>query len=264
MKKSLLMAFAMFGLLFSAIAQSTVTGTVKDDTGESLPGATVTIKGTTTGTTTDLDGKYSLKVPSAESVLVFSFAGMNPQEETVGNRSVIDVTLNSNTVLKELIVTGYGDLDEEKFTGSVANVGSKAIESVPIPSFDQILQGRAPGLLVRSGSGQPGTAANVTIRGQGSISSGNEPLYVVDGVPVEGGSFATLNPNDFASVAVLKDASSAALYGSRGANGVIVVTTKRGKAGQLSVNYKYQAGWSQQAREKFEMMNSREKLDFEI
>ncbi len=266
MKKSLLMAFAMFGLLFSAIAQSTVTGTVKDDTGESLPGATVTIKGTTTGTVTDIDGKYSLKVPSAESTLVFSFAGMIPQEIVVGAQSTIDVSLSSSNVLEEVVVVGYGSVDRKKLTSSIVSVSGDAIADKPVASFDQGLAGRAAGVQVNIPSGVLGTAPRIRIRGTNSISSGAQPLIVIDGVPAidgngsgltENNALGDINPADIASYEILKDGAATAIYGSRAANGVILITTKTGKSGEARITYSGQFGVNTVAS-RFDLLDANE------
>ncbi|MGB0523169.1 MAG: SusC/RagA family TonB-linked outer membrane protein [Flammeovirgaceae bacterium] len=267
MKKVLLLMLILLCYTAPSWAQEiTVSGTIKDEAGDGLPGATVVIKGTNDGAVADIDGKYTIKVPNAEAILVFNYVGFTKQEIKVGAQKVIDVVLKNSTVLEEVVVTGYGDFDKNKFTGSAAVVGSKEIENVPMANFEQMLQGQAPGLLVQSGSGQPGAAAAVTLRGINSISSGTTPLYVIDGVPVSSAQFASLNPNDFESVNVLKDAAAAAIYGSRGANGVIVITTKKGKAGKTVFNYNFQYGQTAQlTRDDFlPVMNSNQKIDFEL
>lgn len=209
-----------------AIAQ-TVTGKVTDATGEAvLGGATVLVKGSSNATTTDFDGNYSINATSGQ-VLVYSFAGYTPQEITVGNNNVINVVMEES--LDVVIVTAYGTTTKPKLQSAISTVSSEDLQNVPIASFEQILQGRAPGLLINSGSGQPGTAAKVRIRGTVSINGANDPLYIVDGVQIDGGAFASLNANDFENVSILKDAQATALYGSRGAaGGVIVITLKGG------------------------------------
>ncbi|BDD16464.1 hypothetical protein MATR_32890 [Marivirga tractuosa] len=265
MKKILLTCFMLVFVLYAWAQDRTVTGKVVDaGTGESLPGVNVILKGTGTGVNTDIDGNYKISVPSDGGTLVFTFIGMNRQEVKIGSRSVIDVSMEANIEeLSEVVVTGYTSETRDKLSGSIGSVQAEQLEQVPMPSFDQILQGRTPGLYVTSGSGQPGAGATVRIRGSGSINASNDPLYVMDGVPINASEFATINPNDFESVSVLKDASATALYGSRGANGVIVITTKRGKAGETKINYRFQTGWSEQARVNFEMMDAEEKVAFE-
>jgi TonB-linked SusC/RagA family outer membrane protein len=231
--------------------------------GTGIPGANVLLKGTTIGSITDIDGNYSFAIPAAGGTLVFSFVGYVSQEIEIGATNTINVQLVPDaTQLKEVVVTGYGDpQDKRKFTGSVSQLDSKIVENVPVSTFDQMLQGRAPGIMVSSFSGQPGTAAFVRIRGISSAVS-VAPLYLLDGIPISAGDFAALNPNDIESVNILKDAASSSLYGSRGANGVIVITTKRGKTG-LKMNYNFQYGITQQTNTKFNMMNTNQKIQFE-
>lgn len=262
-RKLLLSMMLMFLLVSSAWAQRTITGTVTSEEG-ALPGATVQIKGTTQGTQTDMEGKYTLTVPQGSDVLVFRYVGFVVKEETIGSRTVIDVVLKED-ILESVIVTGYQEIIPQEFTGSATVIDEASIEQVPIASFDQILQGQSPGLIISGGNGQPGAAASVRIRGTGSINGANDPLYMLDGVPIEAGTFATLNPNDFASVTVLKDASATAIYGSRGSNGVIVITTKKGKSGETLFNYRTQYGWSDfTLLDNFKMLNTEQKIQREL
>jgi TonB-linked SusC/RagA family outer membrane protein len=262
-----LLTVLWFGLAcLPGVAQTTaVTGKVTAaDDGAALPGVTVLEKGTTNGTSTDAQGNYRLSV-AGNATLVFSFIGFTTEEAGVGGRSTLDVTLAPDVkALNEVVVTGYGTQERRKLTGSAATVTNRSIEQVPLASFDQILQGQAPGLLIQSGGGQPGQAASVIIRGRGSISGGSDPLYVLDGVPISPGDFAALNPNDFESVNVLKDAAATSIYGSRGANGVIVITTKKGKAGKTQFNYNFQIGGSELPRSRSRLTNSNEKIDLEL
>ena len=225
----------------------TVRGTVSSDAdGMPLPGVSISVRGTTTGTTTDADGRYSLTVPP-NGTLIFSYIGYLRQELPTGNRATIDVRMSADTrQLSEVIVVGYGTQNKRDFTGAASTIRGGSIAQVPVPSFDAALQGRATGLQVSQAGGAPGSVVRVQIRGTGSISSGTEPLYVVDGMIVfqdisgiasgrTGNALnplANLNPNDIESVEVLKDAAATAIYGSRGANGVIIVTTKTGRKGQ--------------------------------
>ncbi|MEO9888420.1 SusC/RagA family TonB-linked outer membrane protein [Nonlabens ulvanivorans] len=236
-----------------AIAQ-TVTGKVTDATGEAVLGATVLVKGSSNATTTDFDGNYSINATSGQ-VLVYSFAGYTPQEITVGNNNVINVVMEES--LDVVIVTAYGTTTKPKLQSAISTVSSEDLQNVPIASFEQILQGRAPGLLINSGSGQPGTAAKVRIRGTVSINGANDPLYIVDGVQIDGGAFASLNANDFENVSILKDAQATALYGSRGAAGVIVITTKRGKLNSPTrFSYSPQFGFSEVSDLKIDMLDA--------
>lgn len=212
-----------------------VSGTVYDETGSPLPGVTILLKGSTTGTTTDLDGKYSISGP-ASGVLVFSFIGYTPWEETIGNRSRIDVNLNPDLAdLEEVVVVGYGTVKKSQLTGAISSVGNKEIQELPITDARQALQGRAAGVDVTQAGSKPGSAPQVRIRGRRSFNASNEPLYVVDGIPTVGG-IGDINPQDITSMEVLKDASSTAIYGSRGANGVVLITTKRGNVGKTVVS----------------------------
>jgi TonB-dependent starch-binding outer membrane protein SusC len=232
-----------------------VSGKVTDSNGSSLPGVSISIKGTTRGTTSGADGSYRLNAPPT-ATLVFSFVGFQNQEFPVGTRSVIDVRLaEDNQTLNEVVVVGYGTQRVKDATGSVVAIGPKDFNKGVIASPEQLLQGRAAGIQITPASGEPGAGVNIRIRGTTSIRSNNNPLFVVDGVPLDGGDvsdggrdFGTgtqsarnpltfLNPDDIDNISVLKDASSAAIYGARGANGVVLITTKRGKAGQSSLNF---------------------------
>jgi len=243
----------------------TIFGTViSQEDGAGLPGVNVIVKGTNSGTVTDVAGTFKIGI-SNDAVLVFSFIGYVTEEVETNSRSVIDVKMKQDLKqLQEVVVTGYREENRRALPGSVAVVKSDKIQNIPIASFDQVLQGRVPGMLVLGGSGQPGAAASVIIRGIKSLSGSNGPLYVIDGVPVAAGVFNTLNTNDFESVTVLKDASAATIYGSRGSNGVIVITTKRGKDGDTQINYGFQYGVSEAPTNKLEVMNSKEKIDFEL
>lgn len=212
-----------------------VRGTVSDETGAPLPGVTILLKGTTKGTTTDLDGKYSISGP-ANGVLVFSFIGYTPIEETIGNRSLIDINLNPDVAnLDEVVVVGYGTVKKSQLTGAISSVGNKEIQELPITDARQALQGRAAGVDVTQAGSKPGSAPQVRIRGRRSFNASNEPLYVVDGIPTVGG-LEDINPNDITSMEVLKDASATAIYGSRGSNGVVLISTKRGNVGKTVVS----------------------------
>jgi TonB-linked SusC/RagA family outer membrane protein len=233
-----------------------VTGTVTSvEDGMGVPGATVLVKGTTIGTATDIDGKYSITVPAGSNVLVFTFVGLTSQEVNIGNRSTINVAMESDiTALSEVIVTGYGTQPKREVTGAVSSVKGDAIQNLPLQSFDRALQGRAAGVQVRSSNGLPGGAVNIRIRGVGSVNAGNEPLFIVDGVQLNNTSnaaftqsnpLAFLNPNDIESMEILKDAASAAIYGSQAANGVVIITTKKGKQGKAKFEFNAFSGETQ-------------------
>jgi TonB-linked SusC/RagA family outer membrane protein len=264
MRKLLLFAACMlFGL--ALFAQRTITGKVTDENGAPLAGVSVSAKGTRAGTTTNLAGDFSLSVPANSRTLVFTSIGFQLKESAISaNATTMNIRLEvSATESENIILTGYTRERASKYSGSAAKVTSEKINQVPNASLDQILQGRAAGLFAVAGSGQPGAAATVLIRGAGSISGVTAPLYIMDGIPIEAGVFQSLNPSDIESVDVLKDASSTALYGSRGANGVIVITTKRGKAGKPVFSIKSQFGFANRTTPKFEMMNTQERLQFE-
>ena len=241
-----------------------VSGTVSDESGVPLPGATVIVVGTSTGVSTDFDGVYSLSVSEGSS-LEISYVGMTNQTVLIGSDSTYNVTLQKDvSSLDEVVLVAYGNSSKQKVSSSISTISGESIEQVPLGSFDQILQGQAPGVQVFSGSGQPGAAARVRIRGNGSINGSSAPIYIVDGIQITSGDFAALNANDFASVSVLKDASATAPFGSRGANGVILITTKKGNYNQqTSLTYKAQYGISQVGDAPFEMMNSKEILEFQ-
>ena len=232
-------AWAFFLLLsFGLHAQVTVSGKVTSaDDQLGLPGATVLVKGALTGTVTDFDGNYEITVPSAESVLIFSFTGMSPQEVTVGSQLVINVILESSFVsLDEVVVTGFGTQKKVNLSGAVDQVGTEQLESRPINNIAQGLQGVSPNLNIDFNSGEPGQAAKINIRGLTSI-NGGEPLILIDGVPSDALELNRLAPEDVESITVLKDASSAAIYGARAAFGVILITTKIGTQDGVSVSY---------------------------
>ncbi len=222
-----------------------VTGKVVDETNSPLPGVSIVLKGTQRGTVTDGNGQFKLDVPDANATLIFSFVGYQPQEIAVGNQTTINLTLKGDSkVLEEIVVIGYGTLKKSDLTGAVGSVKADQLLERPAPSLTQALSGRMAGVQVNTNSGRPGGRTTIRVRGFSSINSSNNPLYVVDGVMLPQGNqnqFTSaidyINPNDIVSVEVLKDASSTAIYGARGANGVILVTTKKGKAGEGTVTY---------------------------
>ncbi len=253
------------------LAQNTISGKVTDsETGDALPGVNVLVKGTTTGTVTNVEGSYSLSVPASAETLVFSSVGYTSTEVPINNRSVIDVAINSDIKsLSEVVVIGYGTQERRDLTGAVSSVSSEEITQLPNVNIAQALQGRAPGVVVTENSGRPGAAATVQIRGIGTVGNSN-PLYVVDGQilndrsrpdgtgALDGPSgLIGLNPNDIESMEVLKDASASAIYGARAANGVVLITTKRGKAGQTKLSY-HGYGGTQFFNDRLEFMNAQE------
>ncbi|QIL74686.1 SusC/RagA family TonB-linked outer membrane protein [Hymenobacter sp. HDW8] len=217
----------------------TITGTITDEKGQGLPGATVVVKGTTIGTGTDTQGKFTLTVPEANAggTLVVSFVGYTSQEIPISGRTSISVQLRPDAqALSEVVVVGYGTQKREDVTGSVASVPTDRLEKIPISNVAQALQGAVAGVTITAPSSVPGSQPNIQIRGVRSITAGTNPYLVVDGVPFPG-NLNDINPNDIASIEILKDASSTAIYGTRGSNGVILVTTKRGKTGKPQIRY---------------------------
>lgn len=223
-----------------------ITGTVKDSKGQTIPGVTVAVKGTTTGTITDASGQFKLSVPRNAKTLIFTFVGMKGQEIEIGSKTTFNVVLSDDEVeLGEVVVIGYGTVKKKDLTGAVSVVKMADIENAPVVRVDQMLQGRIAGADIMSTSGEPGAETSIRIRGTRSISATNEPLYVVDGVLDAITNLNDLNPGDIASLQVLKDASSTAIYGSRGSNGVIVITTKTGVSGKVNYSFRADAGYSQ-------------------
>ena len=266
--KKVLIVLTIFLTGYSlAFAQRQVSGKVTDARDNSpLSGVSVNVKGTSTGTTTGADGEFRINA-AVNSVLVFSSVGFTAKELTVPDDEVIVINVSlefSSNNLQEVVVTGYTIQNKRQVTGSVARVAGNEIRLQPIGSFDKALQGKVPGLLAQSQTGQPGAPAVVTIRGKGSINGSNTPLYIIDGIQVNAADFASINPSDIESYNVLKDASSTSIYGSRGANGVIVITTKRGVAGRTRINYDFQYGASALPTNNMKLMNSAEKLDYEL
>lgn len=263
-KKLMLKVFLLLvaGILQSAVsyAQQTVTGLVKDAaSGEALIGATVVLKGTTVGTVTGTDGTYSLNVPSLQDTLVFSFVGFSATEVPISGRTSINIQLEeSDVMLSEMVVIGYGTVKKSDLTGSVAVVSAEELNRIPASNFTRALQGRAPGVMV-SQSGAPGSNAQIRVRGIGSINQDPNPIYVIDGV-ITGG-MGNLNPTDIESIQVLKDASAAAIYGADGANGVIIITTKRGEKGKPQVSLSSYVTLNRVPRQ-FELMNADEYAEF--
>ena len=215
-----------------------ITGKVSDQSnGEALPGVNIQVEGTALGAVTDLEGKYTIEVPNATAVLIFSYVSFVTQRIPVGNQSVIEVQLVADvSSINEVVVVGYGRQKKGDITGAISSISAKALKEVPVTNAPQMLQGRAAGVYVLNTGNKPGSGVSVQIRGRRSFSAGNDPLYVVDGIPISGG-FNDINPGDIASMEILKDASATAIYGSRGANGVIIITTKRGKPGKTTLSY---------------------------
>jgi len=262
-KLSLLLVFLFMAGLQVVVAQTRlVTGNVTSAEDRSpVPGASVVVKGTTVGTVTDSDGNFSLNVPQNAQTLVISFVGMVTQEVPVSSQ--VRVLLESETqLIDEVISVAYGTAKKSSFTGSASSVSSEKLETRSVATITKALDGIVPGVQSTLGSGQPGDGASIVIRGFGSINASTSPLYVVDGVPYNG-ALNAINPNDIESITILKDASAGALYGSRGANGVVMITTKAGKdtSGKISTNFKASLGLSSRAIPRYNVMNQSEYLE---
>lgn len=263
MRKILLLLAMFMGFSFLAFSQTrTVTGTVVDEAANPVPFASVSIKGTDTGVSADADGNFSINA-SIGSTLVFSATGFTTIEVTVrGNTVNAVLTKGEGQVIDEVIVTAYGKSTKSTFTGAATAINAEAIERRPLTSITKALDGAAPGVVSTLGSGQPGANAGVRIRGFGSINASADPLYVVDGVPFKG-DLNSINPNDVENITVLKDAAASTLYGSRAANGVVMITTKSGRntAGKINVNFKANVGVASRAVKRYDVMNAQEYLE---
>jgi len=257
MKKTLLLSIFLWLIaMVPLLAQDrAITGKVTGDDGSTLPGVNIAIKGSKNGTNTDVDGAFKLNV-SPNAVLVVSSVGYSTQEVRVGNRSVVNISLQAtSSTLDEVVVTTFGSTKKTSFTGSSAKIGAEKLAVRPITNIGQALEGIAAGVTTTSTGGQPGSSPAVRIRGFGSISSSNDPLYVVDGVPYSA-SIANLNNDDIESITVLKDAASTALYGARAANGVVMVTTKKGLKGKNTINIKYTKGFNTRAMPEYDRVGA--------
>jgi len=256
MKKTILFVLSLL-LVNMAMAQMKVTGRVtSSEDGSSIPYANIQVKDVKgAGATTDLDGRYAFDNISRDAVLIFTYIGFTTQEIPVSGRGVIDVTLAPDALnLDEVMVVAYGISTKGTFTGAASVVKGDAIKDVPTLSFENAMNGKVAGVQISSNSGQAGSTSSIRVRGIGSMNASNEPLYVVDGVPVVSGNvsnmgiytssniMSTINPSDIESITVLKDAAASSLYGSRAANGVIMITTKRGKMGRTNINFKASVG----------------------
>ncbi|SDS03334.1 SusC/RagA family TonB-linked outer membrane protein [Christiangramia echinicola] len=244
--------------------EKTVTGTVVDQDGLPLPGVNVIEKGTSNGAQTDFDGNFSISVAEGD-ILTLSYVGFKTQEITVGASNTIDVTMAVDAgALEEVVVVGYGSTRRELSTSAVSTISAEEIEDfVPSTSIDNIMQGQAAGVQVTAANGRPGNTAFVQIRGVGSINASTTPLYIVDGTPIDADNVANINPNDIASFSILKDAATVSKYGSRGANGVVVITTKQGKSGEAKITFRNSIGFGERIEDPFDLMNASQKLELE-
>ncbi len=275
-KLTLLIAFMSICSLQFLLAQSReITGVISTAQDNSpLPGATITVKGTTIGAISRPDGKYSIDVPENYNVLVFNFIGMKAKEVEIGDRTQIDVALELDAVgLDEVMVVAYNTIKRADFTGSAQIVDGDELQVPGMESIDKSLAGKVSGVRVTSTTGDPGSSGEIQIRGIGSINGSTSPLYVIDGIPMMSGDFghygrnsnilSTLNPDDISNITILKDAAAASLYGSRAANGVVIITTKQGKSGETKFDFKASHGWSSMASNSFEMMSGPEYHQYE-
>ena len=270
MRKSILL-FVLFTLtsiplLLFAQGGYQVTGhIISAEDNQPMIGVSVLEKGTTNGVITDMNGNYSITVTKSPAILQFSYIGMQSIEKQVSTSTRIDLTMESSAQqVDEVVVVAYGVRKKGTITGSVSTVKAEKMENVPTPSFDQALQGQAPGLTVLATSGEPSKPVTFQIRGVNSINSGTEPLFILDGIAISSSDFNTLSPNDIESISVLKDASSTSIYGARAANGVVVITTKRGRISDAAkVTFRTQLGFSQLAQENWNLMNTEERIQYE-
>ena len=281
--RAMLLTFFMM-LSATVFAQVTVTGVVTESTGDPVIGATIREKGTQNGTVTDIDGNYSIKVANANATLIFSYVGLETKEVKLAGRKNVNVTLNSDDeLLEEVVVVGYGVQKKSDLAGASSSLGEQALKSANITNLDQSFAGRVTGVTAVQTSGAPGSSSSIRVRGQATINAGAEPLYVIDGVIVQtggssGASFglgdklgngsvstisplSTINPADIVSMEILKDASATAIYGAQGANGVVLITTKRGKAGEAKFTYDGTVTWSRQTK-RLDMLNLREFAEY--
>ena len=263
----------LFVITFASAQSLSVKGEVRDSEGSGIPGVSVRVEGTTLGTMTNANGGYSLSVLSKKSTLIFSYIGMETQKIVVNNQQIINVTMNESSVaLNEVVAIGYGTAKKSDVTGALASYNAKDIQKRPIQRVDQALVGQMAGVRVQQTTGVPGQAFSIKVRGTGSISAANEPLYVLDGFPLatsntdkngkftSGNALDNIDPNDIESIQVLKDAAQAAIYGSRAANGVVLITTKRGQTGEPKISLNISAGFNE-ASKKLGVLNAEQFID---
>ena len=251
-------------IINEAQAEINIQGKVVDESGSPMVGVGVKVKNTNTTTVTDVKGVYKIKIMSNTATLVFSYVGYDSQERSVNADAVVNVTLKQNqTDLEQVVVIGYGEVAKKDLTGSVSNVKMSELQKAPVATFEQALAGRVAGVQVSSGDGQPGADMNIVIRGGNSLTQSNSPLYVIDGFPVEENLGSVLSPNDIESISILKDASATAIYGSRGANGVVIIETKKGKIGKPVVDYQSSVGLNNVTK-KMELMSPYEFVRYQL
>ena len=257
MKRTILSSLFILLFQFVSFAQVQVNGLISDEQGQPLPGATILEKNTSNGVVTDFDGNYSIQVSDDNASLIISFVGYKTLEVSVGDLSDFNFNLQPDNELDEVVITGYGSQQKRDLTGSIVQVKSEDFVKGANTNALQLLNGKASGVHISQSDSAPGGAIDIKIRGAGSINASNNVLVVIDGLP--GGSLTALSPDDIESIEVLKDASASAIYGSRAANGVVLITTKRGKSGEMQVSYENYFGF-QGVNERVDMLNGGEYL----
>ena len=256
MKKVLLVLILVSAAAVGLSAQRTITGIVTDENKEPLIGATVLVEGAFLGTITDVSGEFRLTVPEGANTLLISYTGFTTRRVDLTSATNYSVQLASDAVtLSDIVVVAYGTARKEALTGSVGSIKSEAIERRPVNNVTTVIEGASPGVVTTTANGQPGSGLGIRIRGFGSINATQEPLYVVDGVPYVGGT-SNINPDDVGSIGILKDASATALYGSRAANGVVMITTKQGKKGRNNVSLKVAQGFATRGLPEYERVDA--------
>jgi len=256
MRKLILLLLGVVFFATQAFSQRIITGKVTDDKGNPLANASVLVKGTTTGTTTKTDGTYSLTVPDNAMALVISSVDMSPQEVKITSSSDISVTLKSvDKSLEEVIVVAFGVAKKETLTGSVGQIKAEEFKTRPQNNITGVIEGTMPGVVTTSANGQPGSGVSIRVRGFGSINATSEPLFVVDGIPYINGT-SNINTDDVESISILKDAASSALYGSRAANGVVIITTKKGKKGRNNISVRMLQGFASRGLDEYERLDA--------
>src|SRR5450759_1659794 len=268
LRNSITISLFLFSSFYSIAQNLPITGKITDANDKPLAGVTISIKGSKTKTTSSDDGSFRINAPSANSILLFTYVGFGEQEIALNNRQQISVSMSpTNNSMENVVVIGYGTQKRKNVTGAVSSFDARKLDERPIQRIDQALVGQLAGVTVKQTTGVPGKAFSIQVRGSGSISGGNEPLYVIDGFPLSvnssntgNGTFTTgnpldnINPNDIESIEVLKDAAAAAIYGSRASNGVVLITTKHGQTGKPKITFNTYAGYNQASR-KLNMMN---------
>ncbi len=264
MKKILLFLIIMLGGISLAQSQRTITGTVLDNSGDGIIGANILVKGTAIGTITDFDGSFSLDVSDGATMIVFSYTGFETQEVSIEGQTIIDIVMNEGQLLDEVVIVGYGTTKKSDVVASISSVSGEAVASMNIASLDNLLQGKSTGVEVTAVNGKPGANAYIRVRGLTSINGNNNPLFIVDGVPVPQAVFSAINASDIAEFSILKDAAATSIYGARASAGVVLVTTKRGDRDNSFIEYSGQIGTMEALDDGFTLMNASQKLNYEL